>query len=140
MDETEQFIKLVDSICRRPKMYTVNGTFGEVAALFTGIQIASSDSPIADDNKRTLNLFVNARLLVPDKYGWAGAIRLVCDDDETAITRLRELLVEYAKLRQTKSLNEIRKLAAQIRDTHVEPEQAKVWRQSLPLATRQIEH
>ena len=131
MGDTKQFIELVNNVCRRPNMFTLDGTYGEVVALFTGIQIAASDSPIADDEERTLNQFVNARLLVPDKYWWPGAVRMVTDDDETAIAKLRDLLVEFATLTKTHSLTEIRESAARIRDEYEEPEPAKVWRQFL---------
>ena len=56
---------------------------------------------------------------------------MVTDDDETAIAKLRDLLVEFATLTKTHSLTEIRESAARIRDEYEEPEPAKVWRQFL---------
>ncbi len=131
MDDTEKFIELVDNVCRRPDMFTVNGTFGEVAAVFTGIQIAAPNSPIADDDQRTFNSFVTSRLLVPSKYWWGGAIQMVAADDEAAISKLRDLLVEFATLRKTKTLDEIRGSAARALAEYTETEPARVWRQFL---------
>lgn len=128
---TDKFIELANNICRHPSMFTLNGTFGEVAAIFTGIQIASSNSPISDDNQNTFNFFVTSRLLVPRKHGWIGAIRLVADDDEIAISQLHDLLIEFATLRNTKSLDEIRESAARREAEYTETEPAKVWRQFL---------
>ena len=131
MDDSDTFIELVNNICRRPRMFTLNGTFGEVAAVLTGIQIASPNSPISEVDQKTFSSFVTSRLLVPSKYSWPGAIRMVADDDETAISRLHELLIEFVTLRKTKSLDEIRELAARTQDEYSETEPAKLWRQFL---------
>ena len=127
MNDIESFIKLVDGVCLRADMYTLNGTFAEVAALFTGMTLARVGSPIAGDEGRALDRFVAARLCVPDKYHWAGAIDMVAEDDERAIRKLRDLLVEFAELRKTRSFDEILLLAARIRQEHVESEPARVW-------------
>ncbi len=130
MDDPDKFIEIVNSVCRRPAMYTLTGTFGEVAAYFMGIA-CGSDSPISDDSNRSFDYFVTARLLVPSKYSWAGAIRLVAADDAEAIDRLRELLVEFANLRKSQSSDEIRADAARIVADYEETEPAKVWRRFL---------
>jgi len=131
MDDTDKFIELVNNVCRRPRMFTLNGTFGEVAAIFTGIEIGAANSPIIDDQQRTLNFFVTSRLLVPSKYWWPGAIRMVAADDDAAISKMRDLLVEFATLRRTNSLEAIRKLAATAASEYTETEPAKVWRRFL---------
>ena len=131
MDDTDKFIELVTNVCYRPKMFTLNGTFGEVAAIFTGIEIGGANSPIGHDQHCTLNSFVTSRLHVPDKFWWPGAVRLVAADDEAAIRQLAELLTEYAILRRTNSLEAIRKLAAKKASEYSEAEPAKVWRRFL---------
>ncbi len=127
MDEIDKFIELVNNACRRPGMFTLNATFGEVAAIFSGIEIWAKNSPISSDPERTLDFFITSRLHVPGKYWWPGAIRLVASDDNAALLKMRELLVEFATLRRTHSLESIRELAADYEET----EPARVWRRFL---------
>ncbi|TWT36856.1 hypothetical protein KOR34_18010 [Posidoniimonas corsicana] len=131
MDDFDAFIELVNDVCRRPRMLTLNGTFGEVAALFTGIEIASQASSDGDIEKRAINDFITARLLVPSKLWWPGAVRMVAADDEEAIEKVRELLTEFANLRKSKSRKEVVEEAQLAASKYVEPEPAKVWRRFL---------
>lgn len=137
MDNPEEFIELANSVCRRPRMYTVNGTFGEVAAFFTGIAAGSTSSPISDFG--ALNFFVTARLLVPSKFSWPSAILTVAADDDDAINRLRELLVEFATLRKTQSFDQIRSDAASRLSDYRKSKPATVWRQFLAARYRAIQ-
>jgi hypothetical protein len=131
MDETEDFIQLVDDVCQRAGMWTLNSTFVEVAAFFTGVATSSNSSPIGRDAARAFNFFVTAKLLVPSKYAWGSAILQVAADDEDAIRRLRDLLVEFATLRKSKTLAEICSDAASFVADYEETEPAKVWRRFL---------
>ena len=131
MDDFDAFIELVGDVCGRPRLFTLNGTFGEVAALFTGIEIASQASSDGDIEKRALNDFITARLLVPSKFWWPGAIRMVTTDDNEAIEKVRELLTEFATLRKSKSRKELVEEAQLDASKYIEPEPAKVWRRFL---------
>jgi hypothetical protein len=140
MDNTDKFIELVGHICRRPKMFTIGGTFGEVVAFFTGLASAPSGCPLSDDGDRVFNAFVTARLLVPGKYWWPYAIKLVAANDEDALVRLRDLLIEFATLRKSNSFREISRKAEESLADYVEPEPAKVWRQFLAARYRSNQH
>jgi|GEM_PF-3093756 len=131
MNDIDKFIELVITVCRRPRMFTLNGTFGEVAAYISGLVAGSDSSPVSRDISRAFNFFVTTRLLVADKYAWPGAIHLVAADDADAINRLRDLLVEFVTLRKSKSLHEICSDAANKASEYKETEPAKVWRNFL---------
>ena len=140
MRDPDKFIELVDRICRYPQMFTVGGTFGEVVAYFTGLAAAPNACPLSDDGDRVFNYFITARLIVPNKYWWPGAIKIVATDDADALVRLRDLLTEFAELRKTKSFTEIGQDAAKSLAEYTEPEPAKVWRQFLAARHRSIQH
>lgn len=130
MKDIDAFINTVGDVCDVPGMFTLNGTFGEVAAIFTGIEIASEAASNGAD-KHALNDFVTAKLLAPSKLWWPGAIRMVTSDDKEAIEKLRELLTEFATHRKSKSSEEIVKEAQLAASKYIEPEPAKVWRRFL---------
>lgn len=131
MNDWDAFIELVGHVCDRPGMFTLNGTFGEVAALFTGIEVASPNFPDGEVESRALNHFITARLLVPSKLWWPGAICQVTSGDMEAIEKLRELLTEFATLRKSKSPKEVVKEAQLTASRYIEPEPATVWRRFL---------
>ena len=140
MNKPEEFIELVGHICKRPQMFTMGGTFAEVVAYFTGLASAPNACPLSDDVDRVFNYFVTARLIVPSKYWWPGAIKIVSTDDAEALLRLRDLLTEFTELRKTKSFTEIGRDAAKFLAEYVEPEPAKVWRQFLAARYRSNQH
>ena len=134
MYDPDKFIELVGHICRRPQMFTLGGTFGEVVAYFTGLASSPNASPLSDDDDRAFNFFVTARLVVPSKYSWPGAIKMVAADEADALARLRDLVTEFATLRKTRSFKEIATEAAKSLAEYEETEPARVWRRFLHLA------
>ena len=140
MGDPDKFIELVGHICRHPQMFTMGASFGEVVAYFTGLVSAPGACPLSDDGDRVFNFFVTARLVVPSKYWWPGAIRMVATDDADAISRLRELLTEFATLRKSKSFMEIANEAAKSLSEYKETEPARVWRRFLAARYRSNQH
>jgi hypothetical protein len=128
MIETDYLLTLIEDVCKRPRIYTLNGTFGEVAALLTGTVLNVVDATERDTIHEVFNYFVTSQLLVPSKFWWTGAIRSVATDDADAIQRLGQLFSEFIRLRQTHTLDEIRAEAEKHVTNYKESEPAAVWR------------
>lgn len=95
---TFEFFEMADAICKRPKMYTANGTFGEVIALLEGYALGA----IIFRNRGHHSLDPFQRFLskqgifesVGDFVGW-NSFYDAYQDDETALKELRRLLKEF---------------------------------------------
>ena len=107
-EELDDLVDLTERVCRWPQGYTLNGTFGEIAALLTGAVLLAAPRDAKDELFATFNHFVTARLMVPSKFWWGGAIRMLADGDDDAIRRLRDLFVEFLTMRASHTLDEIR--------------------------------
>ena len=72
MTEAEKFVELVEHICKRPRMFTMGGTFGEIVAYLTGYAAGAPNCPIGggDDRWRAFNRFVTATCRAPENYCW----------------------------------------------------------------------
>jgi hypothetical protein len=93
------FVEIVEAVCRRPRMYTLNGTFGEALALLDGyaygakLGIASRSSsyffPYA--------VWLHAKMNLPkDAHLWESFIKSY-PDESTAIIEFARLYREYVE-------------------------------------------
>ncbi len=96
--KTFEFFEIADAICKRPKMYTANGTFGEVIALLEGY--ASGAVIFRNRGHHSLDPFQRF-LFKQEKYesigdfvGWSHFYNAY-QDDEIAIKELRRLLKKF---------------------------------------------
>lgn len=128
MPETDYLLQLIEGVCKRPRMYTLDGTFGEVSALLTGTVLNAVDAAERETVHEVFNYFVTSQLLVPSKFWWTGAIRSIATDDEDAIQRVGQLFRKFIELRLTHTLGEIRAEAASHVANYKESEPAAVWR------------
>ena len=128
MIEQDNLLQLIEGVCKRPRMYTLNGTFGEVSALLTGTVLNAVDATERDAVHKVFNYFVTSQLLVPSKFWWTGAIRLVATDDEDAIRRVGQLFYDFIQMRLTHTLDEILADAEKRVENYKESEPAAVWR------------
>lgn len=101
--ETFVFFEVADTFCKRPKMYTLNGTFGEVvAAIDSYAQDAYIFRKRCHHALDPFHRFLSGKPQfesVGDFVGW-GDFWNAYQDDETAIRELRKYLEEF---RQTLS-------------------------------------
>jgi hypothetical protein len=95
---TFEFFEMADAICKRPKMHTANGTFGEVIALLEGY--ALGENIFRSRGHHSLDPF-QRYLSKKGKYksvggfvGW-NSFYGAYEDDELAIKELRRLLKEF---------------------------------------------
>ena len=95
---TFEFFEMADAICKRPKMHTANGTFGEVIAMLEGY--ASGAVIFRNRAHHSLDPFQRF-LSTQEKYesvgnfvGWHNFYNAY-QDDEIALKELRRLLKEF---------------------------------------------
>jgi hypothetical protein len=96
--KTFEFFEMADAICKRPKLYTANGTFGEVIALLEGY--AQGAFIFRNRGHHSLDPF--QRFLakqgiyesVGSFVGW-GSFYKAYQNDEIAITEFQRLLKEF---------------------------------------------
>ncbi len=128
MSDTDYTLQLIEGVCKRPRMYTLNGTFGEVSALLTGTVLNGVCSDERDTVHKVFNCFVTSRLLAPSKFWWTGAIRSIATDDDDAIQRVGDFFSDFVRLRLTHTLEEIRVEAENRVASYEESEPAAAWR------------
>lgn len=121
-------LEYIENVCRSPRGYTLNGTFGEVAALLTGTIIDSGAPDERDAVYQVFNHFVTSHLLVPSKFWWADAINMVSSDDNDAIGRLKNLITDFLTMRTKSTLDEIRQESDGCVASYQETEPARIWR------------
>jgi hypothetical protein len=128
MSDTDFLLQFIEGVCKHPKMYTLNGSFGEVSALLTGTLLYGVDAHERKARCHVFNDFVTSRLFVPSKYWWMVAIREIATDDNDAIERVGQLFSEFVRLRMNYTLDEIRLDAENRVANYHESEPAAVWR------------
>lgn len=96
--KTFEFFEMADAICKRPQMYTANGTFGEVIALLEGYALGA----VIFRNRGHHSLDPFQRFLsktgkyesIGDFVGWHSFYNAY-QDDEIAIKEFQRLLKEF---------------------------------------------
>jgi 2-oxo-4-hydroxy-4-carboxy--5-ureidoimidazoline (OHCU) decarboxylase len=128
MNNTDRFTDLVEHICTRRDMYVCGGSFYEVCAYISGYAEAATDCPLHGDDCKAFSEFVSATARFPSKYAWPYVLKLSSRDDEEAVARLRDLLVEFAERTKTESLDQIVQEAVSRAWNEKEGEPERVWR------------
>jgi hypothetical protein len=128
MDSTDNFIELVEHICRQRSMYVCGGSFYEVCAYLCGYAQASPDSPLSGDGWAAFNDVVCATFRFPNNYVWPYALKQCSRDDDEASEQLRDLLVKFAERTKTESHEEIVRDVLSRIGNHEEGEPEKAWR------------
>ena len=88
------FADVVETLCRYPRMYTMNGSFAEVVAFLEGYTIAD-----AKDSRRDWHGFsrwLTAKMGYPDNVVAPVYLRRTYRDDAEALKELDRLFREYA--------------------------------------------
>ena len=98
------FDDIIAAICRRPKMYTMNGTFGEVLALLDGYANGARLSPGRSSSFfNPFSQWLQEKLNMSYDHFWR-AFRDSYPDDEAAIKAFAAFWTEYqAELQSTAS-------------------------------------
>jgi hypothetical protein len=91
------FVEIVEAMCRRPRMYTLNGTFGEVLALLDGYAYGAK----LGNKSRSSSYFLpyarwlHVRMNLPkDAHIWESFINSY-PDESTAIIEFARLYREF---------------------------------------------
>jgi hypothetical protein len=125
---TDEFVNLVESLCNRPRMCTIGGTFEEVAAYVFGYVFGACGGYHEDESYEAFQRFVCAKFRFPSNYVWAFVIRECQSKDEDAIECLRSLVSEFATKSKSIPFSEIVEDAHANAVTFEEGEPEKVWR------------
>jgi hypothetical protein len=102
-----RLLTLVDSVCRRPRWFTMNGAFAEAVAFLNGCYFSPGTGP--EEKTRAAEWYgfvewLTERLQVVHPVQTEGVrpaiyffdrIRSECPDDETALARLADWWFEY---------------------------------------------
>ena len=124
----EQFIEDVKNVCARPGLYTIGGTYNEVAALFTGYAMGSQDCPLSGEGWHRFREYICALYRFPAKYAWLDVIRTCAEGDEDAINRMCQHLTEFAERLGTESAEDIVHDAREKASHQEEGEVERAWR------------
>jgi len=128
MSDTEYLLQFIDGVCKHPRMYTLNGSFGEVSALLSGTVLYGVGAHERKTVCDVFNDFVTSQLLVPSKFWWIVAIREIATDDNDAIQRVGQSFSEFVRLRMHCTLDEIRLDGEKRIANYKESEPAAMWR------------
>jgi hypothetical protein len=74
MDRTDEFLELVEAVCRRPGMYFGKASFQMVCAYFNGFAAGSTDCPLSEEGWSAFNTFVCCTYRCPEKLYWASLL------------------------------------------------------------------
>lgn len=140
MDSTDDFIELVDSICKRRHMYVCGGTFYEVCAYLSGYAAASTNCLLSGERWTAFNGFVCARFRFPQKHAWPYVIKHVGRNDDDAVYRLQELLVEFNRRTKSQSPEQIVRDEMSRATSQEEGEPEKTWRRFVRAYHRGVRH
>lgn len=91
-----EILSLVEAICRRPAMYTLNGTFGEAACFLEGFYTAESRGNVASAVEwGDFQKWLKKQLHHADNVTWFAAVWNAYADDAAAIDGLAALYARY---------------------------------------------
>jgi len=106
------FCLTVDALCKRPKMYTVNGTYGEIVALIDGLAGGARVLPVAGHHSLDpFHRWLAKTDRFADKYGFTdyGKFREHFEDDKSALRDFailfRQFCSELAEEEDTVTFN-----------------------------------
>ncbi len=102
MEETSSFIEFIDHICKRPSMYT-EGSVKETLAFIDGYRFGNS-TPISS---KSFDRYVCIRNSFPTNYVWTYVIQTCASDDHNAFELIQKIIVEFVRLKENMSENEI---------------------------------
>ncbi|MBK7706173.1 MAG: hypothetical protein IPJ30_10415 [Acidobacteria bacterium] len=93
----KQFIEIVEAVCRRPRMYTVNGTFEEVVCFLDGFGLGSiwrlgkliPSGRTSENGLQNTRGIANGPIMMSEFRGWY-------ENDERALAELIRFYQEYA--------------------------------------------
>jgi hypothetical protein len=90
-------LELIQTVCRRPKFWVLNGTLEEVVAwiqgLATGIEKATGRDPL-----KGLHRWMSLRFGYPQNWAWHGVVHRECrrENPEDSLHVLSLLFEEWA--------------------------------------------
>lgn len=96
------FTDIIEAVCKRPLMYTLNGTFGEVLALLDGYAYGAK----LGNQARSSSYFypyakwLHTRLGFPEDVPLWESFIAAYPDEATAMNEFARLWREYEKIRQ----------------------------------------
>jgi hypothetical protein len=107
MDATDEFIQMVESICKRRSIYVCDGSFLEVCAYVSGFARASTNCPLSDNGFEAFSRYIARHFGFPENYIWPYVLKNCSRDDDEATERLSTLLVQFSNSARTQSHREI---------------------------------
>ena len=117
-------------------MYTISGTYNEVAALIVGYNL-DRETPITSNEFRQ---FVCLKNGFPTNYSWESVIKECTKDDAEAIALMEKTIVEFVELGNRMTNDELLHFALECSETDEgEPEKLfRLFDQSLLTGDREI--
>ncbi|MEM7386529.1 MAG: hypothetical protein AAF514_16430 [Verrucomicrobiota bacterium] len=118
MEAIDKWVELVTGLCRRPEMYTCEGSYNEICAFLQGYTTADRRAFPGRKGWAYFQEFVCARFGFPSNYGWPFVIRACAKDEEEAIEQIEKLLVEFCDQSRTRPFEEMVATAALLHRTN----------------------
>jgi hypothetical protein len=100
--QEKSFVEFIENICKRPAMYT-GGSVKETLAFIEGYRYGNS-TPISG---RAFDRYVCLRYSFPTNYVWTAVINEFAKDDKDAMRRIEEIIIEFVRLKEKMSDDEL---------------------------------
>jgi len=125
LDSIDEFIEMVENLCKRPSMFCCDGSFLEACAFLTGYNFASDNCPLSGDGRQAFNDCVCKFYRFPRNYIWPYVMKVCNSNDDEALEALRNLLVDFCDKTRTLSYAEIFETIEPrvLEDENTEPEE-----------------
>ena len=136
MEQKLSFRELIVHLCHRPNMYTLEGSFIEVAAFIDGYTF-QNDTPISG---RLFSRYVCLKNSFPSNYVWPYVIKNSTKNDAEALALTEAIILEFIELKDQLTEDELMLFAVN-HSRNEEGEAEKTFRkfdQALLLGNQQI--
>jgi hypothetical protein len=110
MEQKKSFSDFITSICKRPSMFTLGGSYNEIVAYISGY-IDSKNTALSKSNWLIFNKYVCLKFSFPTNYDSFYVIKESANDDKVAIKLLEETILEFIDLRVNLSESKLYKYA-----------------------------
>ena len=96
LGQVRSFSKLIETMCKNPRMYTMKGTFEEAAAWLQGFAAGLSEAELDLASEwYGFTIWLPQRLSYSEDLVWCSALKRAYQKDEAAFEQLLSLYNEY---------------------------------------------
>ncbi|MGI4875413.1 MAG: hypothetical protein ACRYFX_30025 [Janthinobacterium lividum] len=107
-----KFAEFTQHICRRPSMYTSEGTYNEVVAYITGYASGVRNTPLSGRNWKLFNRFVCLKFAFGTNVVWWAVLKYCSKDEVEAIALVEVTILDFLGRRKSMSMAKVLEYAS----------------------------